>query len=90
MRTAVAGARGPGPEEYRKWMAYGFSVAEAREWIRDGVDPEDALVWREAGVEDARDALRWRVRGFGAAEAASVIRLGRRARRRTMSASRLR
>lgn len=84
MRTALATAGGPGPEELAEWLAAGFPPARAREWIADGAPLEEAEVWRAIGLGDAASALRWRVRGATPGEArlfAGIgVRSGRHAR----------
>ncbi|WP_053385434.1 hypothetical protein [Leucobacter celer] len=64
MKTALATAGGPGPEEYREWLARGFTLVQAREWLTDGVELEEAERWRARGVGAASAALPLRVRGI--------------------------
>ncbi len=69
VRTALAAADGPSPEELGEWIAHGFSPAQARGWIADGAALGEAETWRAIGLAQAEDALRWRVRGVGPGEA---------------------
>ncbi|XPP26204.1 MAG: hypothetical protein ACNYNX_11400 [Leucobacter sp.] len=77
MRTAVAAAGGPGPEELGEWIGRGFALAQAREWIADGVPLEEAEAWRAIGIPEAGSALRWRVRGMTPGEARLLAGAGR-------------
>lgn len=63
MRTALVSAGGPGPEEYREWLARGFTLVHAREWLTDGLELEEAECWRARGIGTASAALPLRVRG---------------------------
>ncbi|QBE49895.1 hypothetical protein [Leucobacter triazinivorans] len=79
MKTALGTAGGPGPEEYREWLARGFTLLQAREWLVDGVDLGEAERWRARGIGTASAALPLRVRGI---TPQSYTPTTRRARRR--------
>ncbi|WP_449282921.1 hypothetical protein [Leucobacter sp.] len=87
MKTALATAGGPGPEEYREWLARGFTLVEAREWLVDGVELEEAERWRARGIGTASAALPLRVRGITPRGYAPPARRARRRARRGAAAA---
>lgn len=82
MRTAIAAADGPGPEEYREWLERGFAPERAREWMADGASLEEAEAWRDVGAGVAATALAYRVRGITPLEYSVAPRRMRRRMRR--------
>lgn len=79
-----------GPADLRRWVRAGFSVAQAVQYLDDGIRLQDARQWlspqhewgeaecrewRDLGL-DLDEAAKWRSAGFGPADARDWLRQG--------------
>lgn len=70
--------RGFPPDEQARWLEqYGFTLAEAEDWDRQGFSPEQAVPWRHAGFHNPVAALVWgQHAGFQPEEASQFVEKG--------------